>query len=65
MFLYDSKILNPNLAPDWFTIVKVIEITPDPGVSGTGHLYRYLSSCSCQPLSSKVTAMISSHLLAS
>ena len=36
MFLYDNWILNPKLAPIWFTNVKVIEITPSPGVSGTG-----------------------------
>ena len=35
---YDSKILNPKLAPNWFTNVKVTEITPNPGVSGTGPL---------------------------
>ena len=33
---YDSQILNPKLAPNLFTNVKVIEITPNPGVSGTG-----------------------------
>ena len=39
MFFYDSKILNPNLAPDWFANVKVIEITPNPGVSGTDPIW--------------------------
>ena len=28
--------LNPKLAPNWFTNVKVIEITPNPGLSGIG-----------------------------
>ena len=28
-------MLNPKLAPNWFTDVKVIEITPNPGISGT------------------------------
>ena len=36
MFFYDNKSLNPDLAPNWFTSVKVIEITPNPGVSGAG-----------------------------
>ena len=38
MFFYDNKILNPKLAPNWFINVKVIEITHDLGVSGTGPL---------------------------
>ena len=29
-------MLNPKLAPNWITNVKVIETTPNPGVSGTG-----------------------------
>ena len=33
MFFYENQILNP---PNWFTNVKVIEITPNPGVNGTG-----------------------------
>ena len=46
MFLYDNWILNPNIAPNWFTNVKVIEITPYPGVSGTVPLkpIRYASA---------------------
>ena len=32
-------MLNSKLAPTWFTNVKVIEITSDPGVSGTGPFY--------------------------
>ena len=36
MFLDDNKILNLMLARNWFTNVKVIEITPDPRVSETG-----------------------------
>ena len=35
----DNKVLNPRLAPNWFTNVKVIEIAPDLGVSGTGPLH--------------------------
>ena len=38
MFFYDSEILNPKLAANWFTNVKVIEVTPNPGVSGTDPL---------------------------
>ena len=38
MFFYDCKILNPKLAPNWFTNVKVIEIMPNLGVNGTGPL---------------------------
>ena len=36
MFFYDDKIPNPKSAPNWFTNIKVIEITPNSGVSGTG-----------------------------
>ena len=35
MFFYDNKILNPKFRPNWFTNVKVIKITPNPGVSAT------------------------------
>ena len=36
MFFCDDKILSLKLAPNWFTNVKVIEITLNPEVSGTG-----------------------------
>ena len=36
MFFYDNQILNVKLAPNWLTNVKVIEITLNPGASGTG-----------------------------
>ena len=38
MFFYDCKILNAKIAPNWLTNVKVIEIMPNQGVSGTGPL---------------------------
>ena len=44
MVFYDNKILNPNLAPKWFTNVTVIEITPNPGVSGTDPFYGFLQT---------------------
>ena len=33
-----NKILNPRLAPNWLTNVKVIERGPNLGASGTGPL---------------------------
>ena len=44
MVFYDNKILNPNLAPKWFTNVTVIEITTNPGVSGTDPFYGFLQT---------------------
>ena len=38
MFSCDNEILNPKLAPNWFT--NVIEITPNPGLSGTDPVYQ-------------------------
>ena len=43
MFFYDNWILNPKLAPNWFTNVKVFYITPNPRVSGTGQLANFSS----------------------
>ena len=31
MLFYENQILNPKLAPNWFTNVKVIEIKPIQG----------------------------------
>ena len=36
IFFYDNKILNPKLAPNWFSNVKVIDITSDPALSWSG-----------------------------
>ena len=43
MFFYDNKILDPYLAPNWFTKVKVIEKTPNPRVSERGPLHKKIT----------------------
>ena len=43
MFFHDNKILNPTLAPNWFTNVIVVGITTNPGIEGTGPLYQHNS----------------------
>ena len=58
MFFYDNQILNSKLAPNWFTNVQVIEITPNPGLSGTGPLLKIIYLL----IGKKVEGSLSKHL---